>query len=311
MIKPVIIFVFLLCSLVSFSNTENDTVRIIASINGEPIVLKELKLCEQKEKISSTDLSYPNENSVQNAILIKLQQQLAKKLGLVNDISFSSFLNDFHSENNRRSLALEHKKVFYGPTRLTEENYYNYRFSNLVIEIKKYLAEKEFKLSEINLKTYYESIKDSLFKIPDYLKVQRFDIYFNKKTDSNHQGEIIREIQSLLITKEVNLVELNQRFKNVAEIKSYIQIFDPIKVQNMEGEERAEVENLIGNAETGKLIPISTQSGGNEFYEILERKPMGFRDYESVRNSLRSQYIDYLYKNYLTALREKAIIVRY
>jgi hypothetical protein len=298
------------CSLVSFSNPENDTIRI-ALVNDEPIVLKELKLCEQRNKTTGSDLSFPDEKNVENAILIKLQQQLAKKLGLVNDISYSRFETDFNAENKRRSLALQQKEVFYGPARLTEENYYNYKFSNLVIAIKNRLAEKEFILSDENMKPYYEAIKDSLFKLSDYIKVQRFDIYFNKKTETNHQTEIIRKIQSLLISKKINLVELNERFKNVAEIKSHIQIFDPMKYQNMEGEERAEVENLIGNTQTGKLSPVSRQSVGSNFYQILERNPMGYRDFESVRNSLKSRYIDYLYTKYLSALREKAIIVRY
>ncbi len=310
MIKPIFILAFLLCSLVSFSNTENDTIHIVATVNGEPIVLKELKLIEQQNKTTS-DLSFHNEKAIENAILIKLQQQLGKQLKLVDDISYSGFQKDFSAENNRRLLALKRNELFYGPTRLTEENYYNYRLTNLVIGIKKTLAEKEFNVSEQNLKTFYESIKDSLFKLPDYLKVQRFEIYFNNKTETNHQPEIIRKIQSLLNTKKFNLIELNNRFKNVAEIKSHIQVFDSSDTEKMEGEERAEVENQIANIKAGQFSLISKQNISFCFYQILQQISMGHRNFESVKNSVKARYIDILYNKYLTEIREKAIIVRY
>jgi len=311
-IKQGTILVFLFCTMLSFSNIENDSIRIVASVNGEPIVQNELKMNELRNKSSDSDSSLLNAKILETAIQIKLQQQLAQKLGLVKDISYSGFQHDFRSENSRRSLAIRNNVLFYGPMQFTEENYYQYQFSKLLIEIKKRLAESEFVLSDEKLKTYYEAVKDSLYKLPDYLKVQRFDIFFNdKKLAPTQQTRIIGEIQSRLRSKGVKSDDIQIVFKNIVEIKSQVQIFDPTESQNREGEERAEVLKLIGNIQPGQFCSISTASDSCCFYQILQRKALGYRTFESVKNSLKSSYIDYLYKKYLAALRENAIIERY
>ena len=312
MIKQGTILVFLFCTMLSFSNIENDSIRIVASVNGEPIVQNELKMNELRNKSSDSDSSLLNAKILETAIQIKLQQQLAQKLGLVKDISYSGFQHDFRSENSRRSLAIRNNVLFYGPMQFTEENYYQYQFSKLLIEIKKRLAESEFVLSDEKLKTYYEAVKDSLYKLPDYLKVQRFDIFFNdKKLAPTQQTRIIGEIQSRLRSKGVKSDDIQIVFKNIVEIKSQVQIFDPTESQNREGEERAEVLKLIGNIQPGQFCSISTASDSCCFHQILQRKALGYRTFESVKNSLKSSYIDYLYKKYLAALRENAIIERY
>ncbi len=298
--------------MLSFSNTENDSIRIVALVNGEPIVQNELKMNELKNKTTNLDSTLFNSITFESAVLTKLQQQLAQKLGLVKDFSYSGFQHDFQVENSRRSLAIRNKVAFYGPTQFSEGNYYQYQFSKLLIEIKKRLAESEFVLSDEKLKTYYEAVNDSLYKLPDYLKIQRFDIFFSdKKLDPTQQARIIRKIQSRLRSKGVKLDDINRKIKNIAEIKSQIQIFDPGESQNREGEERAEVLKLIGNIQPGQFSSISTSSDACCFYQILQRKPMGYRTFESVKNSLKSSYIDHLYKKYLAALRENAIIERY
>jgi hypothetical protein len=215
-------------------------------------------------------------------------------------------------ENNRRKLALQNKEVVYGPTEFSEDNYFKYKFTNLVIGIKKQLAESEFKLTDEMLKNYYETLKDSLYKMDDYIEVRRYGVIFkNGNADEFQQNKIIRNIQSQISKQKSKMESLNRIFKNVCEIKSQIQIFDPTDFQYMEGEECAEVLNRIGKIETGQFCPISTQADSAYFYQLLQRKPMGYRKFESVKNSLKSCYIDLLYKKYLSEMRETAIIVRY
>lgn len=309
MSKRCLFLPLLLSSVLSFAVNANDT---IATVNGEPLVLKELSFIEWKNRLTAPDSSFQKEKRLEAAIQIKLQQQLAKKLGLVNDISYHAFQTELEVENQRRLSSLKNKEVFYGPIQYTEENYFQYKFSNLVIGIKNQLSENDFKPTDENLKTYYEIVKDSLYKMQDYIKVQRFEIILkNRETDDFQQNKIIRKIQFQISKQNIELETLKKLVKNIGEIKSQIQIFDPIYSQNMEGEERAEVMNLIGNIKIGQFCPIPKQSGSIYFYRLLQRKPMGYRNFESVKNSLKSRYIDSSYIKYILEIREKAIIVRY
>jgi len=207
---------------------------------------------------------------------------------------------------------LKNKEVFYGPIQYTEENYFKYKFSNLVIGIKNQLSENDFKPTDKILKTYYEIVKDSLYKMQDYIKIQCFEIILkNRETDGFQQNKIIRKIKTQISKQNIELKSLKKLVKNFGEIKTKIQIFDPSNSQNMEGEERAEVVNRLGNIVTGQFSPLSKQSGSLCFYQILQRKSMGYRNFDSVINSLKSCYIDFLYKKYISKIREKAIIVRY
>lgn len=297
--------------MVSFSTNENDTI-VIATVNGAPLVQKELVFSLQKYTTNASGTSFLKDTLLEAAIYVKIQKQLAQKFGLINDISYRTFQKDFLAENKRRSIALQNKEVFYGPTQFTEENYFYYLFSNLVIRIKKHLADAEFNLTDELLKDYYEAIKDSLYKSSDYIQIQRFSVFLKKnKADKLHQNSVIQKIQSCISKKNVQIEELNKLFKKDAVINVETLTYDPINYQTSEGEELAEVLNKIKNTETGSFSSISIQPDSIGFYRVLQRKARGFRNFEAVKNSLKTNYIDFLYKKFLFKIRNNAIIVRF
>ncbi|NOU64778.1 hypothetical protein GC096_12145 [Paenibacillus sp. LMG 31461] len=67
---------------------------------------------------------------------VKVQQFLAQEYGLMNDLSYTAFLKNWLTENQRREKAIKNNQVVYGPKQYDERGYYSYVFSNLVLKVK-------------------------------------------------------------------------------------------------------------------------------------------------------------------------------
>jgi hypothetical protein len=314
---------------------------VVATVDSEPIMRQEMELCEHKFKAevlldykNKFDLQYDDHfwnnsrygetpakvlriKAMNEAIDIKIQQLLAKKLGLITDISYKAFLNDLNTENLRRKEALVQHKVIFGPVQYTEENYFNYRFSNLVLTLKHELAKRVFHVTDEKLHTCYENTKDSLYKLPELIKVMRLELIYINKQDSMNPTKIrekdilIKEIQDRLLNGSFYSREFNLSGKENWLLKSEMLLFDPLVYQNREGEERAEVLRQIEKVETGKFSPVLEIPGSYKFYQVLERKKSGYVPYETVRNSVENQFVNSKYTETVSDIRQKSIIVQF
>ncbi|WP_438449200.1 peptidyl-prolyl cis-trans isomerase [Gorillibacterium sp. sgz5001074] len=90
---------------------------------------------------------------------IKVQQLWARQEGLIEDIGYESFLQRLHDENESRKKALQEHRVIYGPQQYNADTYYEYVFSNLIIQLKQRLADSAYKPDEEQIHRYYEENK--------------------------------------------------------------------------------------------------------------------------------------------------------
>lgn len=160
----------------------------IAVINGENISLNLLKhyvlknraavINQFTKKYKVTDYtnfwysSYGNQevpaqilkdNSLQDCISTSIQLILAKKQGVLNDISYEGFLKKWQESNKLRKQEVLEKKTIYGPVEFNESSYFEYLFSLTVLELKKILCSKEFDTTEKNMKDFYERNKLKMY----------------------------------------------------------------------------------------------------------------------------------------------------
>lgn len=70
---------------------------------------------------------------------VKTEQLLARQYGLLDDLSYSAFLDQWRKENERRAEAVKRNQVIYGPKQYDEWGYYMYRNTNLVLKLKRLL----------------------------------------------------------------------------------------------------------------------------------------------------------------------------
>lgn len=73
---------------------------------------------------------------LQRLIHARVQLQLAKQEGLIPDSSFIGIMKQRIPENARRLSALKSNKVIYGPKQYDEHVFFDYFFSNLLIQLK-------------------------------------------------------------------------------------------------------------------------------------------------------------------------------
>ena len=315
--------------------------KLVATVNNEPVLMKELLMSEQKckasiiqefklkYKLNYDDNFWQNKNFVispfevlknkalELAIEIKIQQILARQYGLVKDISYTAFLNDLKVENDRRKKATLNKSVFFGPTQFSEENYFDYKYSNLIISLKRLLADSLFKVQDDKIRSLYENEKDSLYKLTDFIQVLRIDVIKCDNSNYVNLGEseeinmLISIIKSQLLNGTFDINEFNKPIRNKWYIKTLIQNFDPLSYQNMEGEEKAEILSQINNLSTDKFSSVTKRTNCYRMYQVLQRNSMGYKTFESAKNSLKDQYISSSYRNYISTLRKKSIIVQY
>ncbi|WP_141505496.1 hypothetical protein [Paenibacillus luteus] len=147
------------------SNVHAD--EIVAKVNGEPIRLGELALLmarKRSETIRYFFDTYQAEDSaeywttdyegerpidwlkaaaLEEAVRIKVQQIIAKDEGIVERIDYTAFREDWQKENERRLKAAEKKELLYGPLQYEENTYYDYLFSNMVLQYKEMLRERD------------------------------------------------------------------------------------------------------------------------------------------------------------------------
>jgi len=311
---------------------------LIATVDSDGITAQELKLCEQKFKTSVIleyktmfNLNYDEnfwdntsvgespaqllrKKALNEAIEIKIQQQLTREIGLIKDISYKAFLEDYKNENQRRKVDIINHKVIYGPTQLSEENYFNYLFSNVVLRLKQELYRRKFNHSEAQLRLLYENEKDSLYKLPDLLVVRRITISTDRMhadkwqknlTEKNRLVQKIQDHYSKYVHDSNDFVDRDWR------ITPEILTLDPTVNQVLEGEEQAEIYSLFEQLETGKFSKVSVIPEGYRFYQLLQRKIVGYKNFNTVRNSIETRYISACYSKYIHILRQNSIIVQY
>lgn len=160
--------------------------RVAATAGGEPIVKEELRqaIAAQKAKTAAyfkaaydaddepgfwtntyggeVPLTKLKQDALAQAVQLKVQQALAKREGLTDDISYASFLKQLKAENKRRAHAGSDDPGVYGPEQYTATAYYSLLNSNLIGALKGRL-EASMTWSDDQLRAFYNAHADEQF----------------------------------------------------------------------------------------------------------------------------------------------------
>jgi hypothetical protein len=151
--------------------------------------------------------------------IIITQQILAREEGLLEDISYSGFLNKLESTNEQRKQSVTNKKVIYGPVEYTEAAYFDYLLSLVIIELKERLARNEFNITENKLRDFYESHKNELYRRKDSANTSDYYSFDDIKT----------LVRSNYIDDQYEYV-IKKNIAN-AEIKINDNVFNQVKIE--------------------------------------------------------------------------------
>ncbi len=296
--------VFVIFSISTLCVAQRNDSLILGTINSCSFTQREAALCK-RYYIPLTTVNSLNTNTVAE---FKIQQQLALELGLLKDISYKSFYQGFLNENQRRKEAQSQNKVFYGPVQFTEDTYFSYYISNLILGIKSELLKSRLKIDEHQLQRLYKQNKEKLYKIPDIILCLRAEVR-SDDNDSTCRNLVLKNLAKSL--KISNSITIDNPFPGKVKIIVEYLDFNPETDNMLEKERYYQFAVLTENLKTGEIITRKTNSGTYEIIKIINRKKSGYRSFEAVKNALISLEKDRQYAEYIRFLLKRSIIVQF
>ncbi len=310
--------------------------KIVATVNGDPVYTEEFrerllmqkvpvqKYFEKKYGIQAGndfwEDNFEGENPSKKAkdmalnecVRIKVEQQLARDKGLLEDISYPAFLKQLEKENKRRKKAVENNEIIYGPVEYQKNVYYEYLYSNMKIALKELLEGKEIQFTEADLMSYYEEIKDSLYRKEGEVKILKAYITY---TDENRNFSEEKRKAALEKIKQVKLkMDQGEKIENISDsspngeslkVNFVEQVFNE-KTAKYDQQSVLELKTRARRLSVGEVSDIIEEN--NTFYVIkcLEREADGYKSFEEVKENVKSKFIDEKYNEMVEELVKAA-----
>lgn len=306
----------------------------VAKVTGEPIqkkeFLRQLNLertttfeyfkqkynAEINENFWNTDfkgevpINYARDKALTECINTKMQQIIAKKYGIVDDITYSKFLKDLLEENMRRENSVKNNQIIYGPKKYDENSYYIYVFSNLILKLKEKLAESEYKPTDIQLMGFYEKVKGKLYKQEADIKYKIIYISYSQQDGTLNDAD--RNAANETMNNLKVLIDKGKSFEDVA--KS-----DPQKIKVEERTINNSTASSFSKVEP-KLFETVKKLGVNQISDVLDEVNQrkieiislsnidntGYKSFNEVKDSVQLNYIDEKYNELLEKLKKEA-----
>lgn len=197
--------------------------KTVANINGLPVTTAELKREMQKCRAAiysqyarlydisavkdfwNTDfkgekpIDALKSKALQNLIEIKVQQQLLEEQGLWLYKNYEIFLTALGQENQQRQQKAQRNEIIYGPLAYTEQTFFEYKFSNALVALKRNLAGDKIVINENLLMAHFEKLKEK-------------GVYSNQKTFATLKQQVkdsyVEEAYRKLIANKVAAVKV-------------------------------------------------------------------------------------------------------
>lgn len=236
--------------------------------------------------------------TIEECAKIKIQEILAKRYGVIQDISWDAFIKEFTLENLRRQNAVKKHRVIYGPLQYNTATYFSYRFDNLVRKLKEALLKKELHVSGEELRAYFETLREG-YSHSSKATIHRIFIPY-RRPNARAMIDVIYErltkhmddFDSLATAWNAKRDILEQRFsgRNYA----YCEKKSP------------ELVAQIRKTDQGRVSDVFESDGGFNIIKCMEKgcKP----DFERIQGLLKLQMLDKKYARYIDSLIIKATL---
>ncbi len=332
-IVPVIAVFVLLSAWVGIAACQADD-SWVARVNGEPIATRlfQRRVTRNRARAhmyfrqhyGATDsadfwttsfsgevpLDWVRRRALDECVIFKVQQMLARENGLLQDISYTAFLESLASENERRSRALEAGEPIYGPTQYREDEYFLHVFTNMVIELKRRLGERQLAPTDEEVRAHYEAVKDELYARQDRVTVQIISVPFRDM--GSRPQHITREEAVPIIEVARGRLEAGDPFEELA--REYNE--DRRAAERTFDEDSRRFDDRRTprlREEAMKLSPGETSDIFEEYntfyiFRCTARSPIGYMPFEEVALSVRAHCVGQRYEDLILELvRDGAI----
>jgi len=232
---------------------------------------------------------------------IKIQEILARQKGLISDIRYETLLTNLLLENKRRDSVIANHGVIYGAAHFSEETFFDYVFSNMVIELQKSLANAELKPSLQQLQEYYLLIRKDHFQARDSIRVQEIKIAY---ADPDTTKNIVRDSAWAILHKIQQQVHAGLDFAKAvksAHAKMTARIFNDATARN-DYTHDGEISCVADTLSVGSVSAIVDNGQELSIIKSVSRQGNGYKPFELVAPIVRAQYIEATYEKYIDSL---------
>ena len=195
-------------------NTQIFNENIVLKINNIPVSKEEYKLFLEEEKAMTfnyfyqkygveknntfwetkikdeTPIIYIKEKANKHLVEVKIIQDYAAKVKLVEPFNFDVLLKNWQQDNQKKTKKHKAGEVVYGPINTNLRDYYFYIQTNLEIRLKDKLNETVFIPSDGELESCFNRIKQQHFSYIDTISIELLS--FPYKTSKERKASLIK-----------------------------------------------------------------------------------------------------------------------
>ncbi len=284
----------------STSEHEQSSRVIVAKVNGQPVFQDQLKARLQKNSSKDSRLS-PATISDESPVIKKALQEQALNEQIAAELFYQAGqqLNIPNAKNKIAAEIAKRKAVFVANQQQVDDEALK-TYVQRHFYISEYMAAKDLitpKVSEAELRAYYEETKQGYVSDTDAVHVHHILIKLNKNSSAEEQNQAHKKIQQIqqLILDGLSFVEAAKEYSQDANASTggdlgYIK----------PGYMPPEFEKLAFSLKPGTPSPIIKTKFGYHLLKTLGIKPKGtLPKYEDVK--------DFFEKYLSNRLREKKV----
>lgn len=251
------------------------------------------------------------ERTIDRIAKVKIEQMMARDYGIIEDISFSTFLANRDKENARRKKIMEEpenqKDILYGTQYFGEYEYLLKVHGDMLEDLRNELAKKDFRPTKEQIEQRYEE-RAEVFKIPNELTMKMI-VIDEIETDIEEKIKSIlsqgRELTGLMGFKTIQ--------EKLAQVGIDYVVRDRISdatTQRMDIQNYNQVMSVARTMNKGEISELIVENYGVGYIFLLEDKiENGYTSLEEAESLLISQMVREELEVYIAKQAELAEII--
>jgi len=232
--------------------------------------------------------------AIKDSVKRKVIQIMAKKNGLVEDISYAGLLRNLKSKNEERQRKVKNNEVIYGPITLDEKRFIDEELNNLKRDLRDKLK-GSFYFSNEDYKNYYENNKHQ-FSLGYSRTIRAIYADFSEETGKKAKMDSVRtrieEIKKAIDSGRDFDVIYNDILNNGDEfLTAYEKVYD-YRLPRMEAVRNPILITEINNMESGQVTGIIEQENSIGIYKCVHKKNLGYIPLENAKKSIENELVN-------------------
>jgi PPIC-type PPIASE domain len=248
-------------------------------------------------------------NAVARVVREKVEQILFLELGLVQDIRYTTFLDQLEKLNLEREQAARLGRTVYGPVRFTQLQFYQHWKAGLRAEAMEELAEKRWHPRDEDLREFYEE-NQALFRALPSCTAEVVTVQARKKAATGERADAVRSAADSIVVKlragTTLSAVLKERPKGEA-LDVSGQRFEEINADRLgelfPDEEQVKAVLALRAGETALLVGSDSEV---RVVRCLARNAGEVRPYAAVQRQVRERWLDQQYERHIERLAGQA-----